>query len=200
MTRIMRDSTSAADIPVAGTQLVAGYRNGAYAWSPADYARFPGIPHVYIDVNGSDPAGAGVLDIEAGDADVNGPVPARWCKERLALIKAGKVDDYPPICYVDRANLTPLFNNLNAAGLEVVRDFRLWIATLDGTKTVADMTGVTSVQYASTTLTGGHYDESIVYDDSWHRAPAPVTLRGLLVRPDKMTVAEVTSADGRHWS
>jgi hypothetical protein len=48
-----------------------------------------------------------------------------------------------------------LFNEMNAAGLEIVRDFRTWIATLDGTQRVHDMTGVT--------------DESIVYDDNWHR-------------------------------
>jgi len=34
-----------------------------------------------------------------------------------------------------------LFNEMNAAGLEIVRDFRTWIATLDGTKQVHDMTG-----------------------------------------------------------
>jgi hypothetical protein len=34
-----------------------------------------------------------------------------------------------------------LFNAMNAAGLRIVHDFRLWIATLDGTKTVPDMTG-----------------------------------------------------------
>ena len=60
---------------------------------------------------------------------------------------------------------------MNAAGLEIVKDFRLWIATLDGTKTVPDMTGVTAVQFAGENMTGGHFDESIVYDDDWHRSP-----------------------------
>jgi hypothetical protein len=36
---------------------------------------------------------------------------------------------------------------------------------------VADMTGVTAVQFAGENMTGGHYDESIVYDDEWHRTP-----------------------------
>ena len=72
---------------------------------------------------------------------------------------------------------------MNAVGLQVVRDFRLWIATLDGTETVHDMTGVTAVQHKraprehadgtlaeppSDSVTAGHYDESIVYDDHWH--------------------------------
>lgn len=195
MTRIMRDSTKAADIPHVGTQLVAGYANGAFAWTQADYDRFPGIPHVYIDVLGTDPRGAGVVDVEPLDVGISGAV--RWVKARLAI-----KPDYPPIVYCNRSTLTPLFNATDAAGLRVVRDFRLWIATLDGTKTVPDMTGVTAVQYAGTVQTGGHYDESIVYDDSWHAPdPAPVTLTGYLVRPGKPpTVTEVTSTDGRHWS
>lgn len=196
MTRIMRDSTKAADIPVAGTEMVAGYRNGAFAWSPDDYARFPGIPHIYIDVLGTDPEGAGVVDVEPLDVGISGAV--RWIKARLAT-----KPDYPPIAYANRSTLTPLFNATDAAGLRIVRDFRLWVATLDGTKTVPDMTGVTAVQFAGTNLTGGHYDESIVYDDSWHapdQPKPPPTLHGLLVRPDRLTVAEVTSTDGRRWS
>jgi hypothetical protein len=80
--------------------------------------------------------------------------------------------------------LEAMFNAMNAAGLEIVRDFRIWIATLDGTKRVHDMTGVTAVQYKrapkedahgnplespSDSVTSGHFDESIVYDDNWHR-------------------------------
>ena len=165
MTRIMRDSTTAADIPLHGLGLAAGYGNGIYKWSAADWARFPGIPHVGIDVNGSDAAGCGVLDVEKGDATPD-HAPA-WVRARLALKPA-----YPPIIYCNRSTLTPVFNALNAAGLHVVRDFRLWIATLDGvTKTVPDMTGVTAVQYAGQQQTGGHYDESIVYDDTWHAQP-----------------------------
>lgn len=169
MTRIMRDSTSAADIPVKGTELVAGYRNGAFAWTPADYNRFPGIPHVYIDVTGASPENSGVVDVEPLDVGVAGAV--RWVKLRWAAIHGGKAGtDYPPITYCNRATLTPLFNAMGVAGLKIVRDFRLWIATLDGTETVPDMTGVTAVQARGASLTGGHYDESIVYDDAWHRS------------------------------
>ena len=80
---------------------------------------------------------------------------------------------YPAIIYSSRDNLTPLFNTMNAAGLQIVHDFRLFIATLDGTKTVADMTGVWGVQYADAQMTGGHYDESLIYDDAWKAAPPP---------------------------
>jgi hypothetical protein len=181
MTRIMRDSTMPKAIPIHGTDLVAGYVNGKYAWGPEGFARFPGIPHVRIDVFASSPEHAGVLDVEPGCSTVEQAVI--WAKQR----KSAHPNWYQPIIYCDRGHLTPLFNAMNAAGLKVVRDFRLWIATLDGTKRVADMTGVTAVQYKraprehkdgspaeppSASVTAGHYDESLVYDDNWHR-PAP---------------------------
>ena len=163
MTRLGRDSTSAADIPVQGTQVAIGYANGNWPWTPADWARFPTIPHLVLDVNGGDPAADG-LDIETGDATIKqAPV---WTRQHNAIPGA-----YPAILYTSRDNLTPLFNTLLAAGLHVVHDFRLFIATLDGTKTVADMTGVWGIQFASAAMTGGHYDETIVYDDAW-KAPA----------------------------
>jgi hypothetical protein len=164
MPRIMRDSTTHTDIPVHGTDLVAGYVNGKFKWSAAGYARFPGIPHIRIDVFGTDPEDAEVLDVEPGCSDV--PTAVIWAKKRKAAFPNG----YPPIIYCNRTTLTPLFNAMNAAGLHIVRDFRTWIATLDGTKTVHDMTGVTAVQYAGEHMTGGHYDESAVYDDLWHPA------------------------------
>jgi hypothetical protein len=166
VTRVMRDSTTAADISAHGLDLVGGYGNGLYKWSDADWQRFPNAGHVYIDVNGSDPRGCGVLDVETGDATPD-QAPG-WVKARAALKPA-----YPPVIYCNRATLTPLFNAMAAAGLRVVHDFRLWVATLDGTKTLPDMTGVTAVQWAGEGLTGGHFDESVVYDDAWH-APLKV--------------------------
>jgi hypothetical protein len=162
MTRIMRDSTTPRDIPIDGTDLAAGYINGQFKWSPEGFARFPEAKHVHIDVDGTNPEGAGVVDCETGDVTVPGAV--EWVKAR----KAAHPGEYPPIIYCNRSTLTPLFNAMNAAGLHIVKDFRLWIATLDGTKTVPDMTGVTAVQYAGESMTGGHYDESIVHDPHWH--------------------------------
>jgi hypothetical protein len=162
MTRIMRDSTTPTDIPIDGTDLAAGYINGQFKWSPEGFARFSEAKHVHIDVDGTNPEGAGVVDCETGDVTVSGAV--EWAKAR----KAAHPGEYPPIIYCNRSTLTPLFNAMNAAGLHIVKDFRLWIATLDGTKTVPDMTGVTAVQYAGESMTGGHYDESIVHDPHWH--------------------------------
>ncbi|MGI8451351.1 MAG: hypothetical protein ACR2MP_30025 [Streptosporangiaceae bacterium] len=72
----MRDSTTAADIPVHGTDLVAGYINGTYAWTDEGFGRFPGIPHILIDIHGDNPH-AGVLDVEPKCAPIEAAPPGR---------------------------------------------------------------------------------------------------------------------------
>jgi hypothetical protein len=158
----MRDSISVPGIPVQGCDIGALYCNGLYQADPGLAARhFGDIPIAWIDCFGTDPT-ADVLDVEKGDAT---PVDAAvWVAARLALKPS-----YPPVVYCNRMSLTPLFNALNAAGLQIVTHFRLWVATLDGTKALPDMTGVTAVQYEGM----GSYDESVVYDDTW-LAPPPV--------------------------
>jgi hypothetical protein len=61
----MFDSIDASQIP-ADAQMVAGYVNGIYAWSAADWARFPHAVHVTVTVNAG--GSADVLDVENGDA------------------------------------------------------------------------------------------------------------------------------------
>jgi hypothetical protein len=172
----MRDSNEPGSIPIHGTELVAGYINGKYAWTQENFDRFRGIPHIFIDIFGDNPH-AGVLDVEPQCAKVEDAPP--WVKARKALLP----DAHTPVIYCNRSTLTPLFNAMAAAGLHVVHDFRLWIATLDGTRKVADMTGVVAVQYKRArnqdknghfteepgpAVTEGHFDESIVHDDQWH--------------------------------
>ena len=170
-TRLMRDSTKLADIPVHGTDIVAPYVNGLFASTEQQVrARFPHIPVAWIDVNGTHPA-ADVLDVETGDATPAGAV--LWVKAKRALQLGATHTLYPPVLYCNRATLTPLFNAMHAAGYRVVQDFRLWVATLDGTTHLADMTGVTAVQARGEAQTGGHYDESVVYDPAWLAPPAP---------------------------
>lgn len=73
----MLDSTAPADIP-AGTGIVAGYIDGSWAWSTADWARFGGL-HVTITWNPANLA-AKCLDCEPGNcvpADVPGWVAAK---------------------------------------------------------------------------------------------------------------------------
>lgn len=189
MTRIMRDSTSPADIPNVGTDIAAGYVNGKFAWTATQFKQFPVT--ATIDVLGTD-HDADILDVETGDATVSQAVV--WVKGKRIAHPNG----YPPIIYCNRATLTPLFNALNANGLVVGKHFRLWIATLDGTKVVPDMTGVTAVQYAGQLQTHHHYDESIVYDNSWKAKTPPAVKTALLVQSD-FTSRLVRSSDGVTW-
>jgi hypothetical protein len=141
--------------------LQAGYVNGRYAWKSRH-------PDVWIDVNGSDPR-AHVVDCENGDATPDQTVP--WAKEHNAL-----KTEFPAVIYCDRSNLTPVFNAMNGAGLKVARDFFLWIATLDGTESVRDMTGVVAIQAFGSADLGFNADLSVVYNDNFpHGAPAPVS-------------------------
>src|ERR1700685_2189108 len=98
MTRVMRDSTTATDIPVQGTELVAGYIDGRFEWTQADYSRFPGVPHVFVDISGSHP-NAGVLDVEPGCAPVD--VVAAWVKAR----KTALPDAHVPLIYCNHSLL-----------------------------------------------------------------------------------------------
>lgn len=172
MTRIMRDSTVATDIPIAGTQLAAGYINGSFQNIEAMRARFAHIPVVSIDVFGSDNL-ADVLDVENFDA-----TPAEsyvWLKAKIA-----RGDPFPTV-YCNRST-QPL---VEVATKELIhgRDYWFWIATLDGTVILPDMTGVVAVQDKGAT-TGNHYDESVVYDNAWHPSSVPASQYVVVHLPD----------------
>lgn len=194
--RIGRDSIYSDHIPVAGTDIAMGYSNGHWPSYKDLRTRFPNIAIASIDVNGSDIT-ADILDVENGDATPAGAVT--WVKSKKAHDGAGK---YPPILYANRSTLTPLFNALNAAGFQVKRDFRLGIATLDGTKSVKDMTGVTYVQYLENVA--ANFDESVIWDQEWKKSAVPVpppvvTQHGVLVAVPSGATHAVSSTDGVHW-
>jgi hypothetical protein len=195
MTRIMRDSTTAADIPLSGCQLVAGYSNGQFMWTPEDWARFGGMPKVRIDVNGSNSSGAGVLDVEPRDTT---PAEAvTWVQHRRALFP-GSV----PTIYCNRSTSVLVQAAMHDHGLMLATMYTLWIATLDGTKTLPDMRGVVAVQYAGQAQTAGHYNESIVYDDTWHPSilPSPPWQREALIKAQQVTqaAADLAKYIGEH--
>ena len=85
-------------------------------------------------------------------------VPA-WVKARKAALPSVRahhlLQPLLPDAHIQR---------LEAEDLHVVSDFRLWIATLDGTRHVPDMTGVTAV---STSAAGRSTD------GSWAEPPGP---------------------------
>jgi hypothetical protein len=191
MTRIMRDAVNPNNIPLAGAQLFAGYDNGRISQWPADaWKKFPSGSTVHIDVDGTNYT-SDVIDVEQGNSTVSNGFALT-----VGWVKAKQGHAFLPICYANRSTLTPMFNALNAAGLVVGKHFLLWIATLDGTKTVPDMTGVVAVQY---TDHANLYDESIVYRDDW-KAPVvpPVPVKnGYLVEVAPIaTIRMVHSQDG----
>jgi len=175
MTRVMRDSDNPSAIPVRGTDIVAGYVSGGATWPPKAYNRFRGIPHAHIDCLGTKPGKAEILDVEDNCATV--PQAVSWVRKRRAAFPGA----YPPVIYCNGSTLPHVFSAMRAAGFHVVKDFRIWLATLDGRKSIPDMTGIIAVQYKrapefkpngqleapSGSITAGHYDESIVFDNAW---------------------------------
>jgi hypothetical protein len=148
MTRVMYDSTTAADIPTAAA-MVAGYCDGRYRWAASDWARFPNAIHVLIAVSSLTPAGH-VLDVEQGDATPAGAVA--WVRTRRQL-------GADPTVYVNRANLVAVrvaFRNARQA------EPHYWLATLDDAQPWAP--GIVAIQTRGEKLTGRHFDLSIVAD------------------------------------
>lgn len=201
----MADSTETNDIVLScdlpktdqhvTVEYVAGYVNGEWKSATTNQAKFgsnKNVRLVTIDVSGNAPS-ADVLDVENGDASPE--TAAWWIKHRIA---AGFNKEYPGVIYCDRANLTPVFNAMASMGYEVGRDFRTWIATLDGTTEVADMTGVTAVQAYPAAgepgpATSGHFDLSVVYDTAWK---APVAPPAPPVEAKTIVSVQVTYSDG----
>lgn len=175
MSRIMADTINSTVDDISKLMqhqtisLVAGYVNGHYAWSAEDWAKFPSQAHVTIDVNGSNPS-ADVLDVEPGDATPADAVV--WVRNKLK-----QNPHYPPILYVNRSNMTTVIGNLSKAGYALGRDYRFWVATLDGTQGLPDMRGVTAVQYASSAMTGTNVDLSVVYDVNFKAPVSPPPVR-----------------------
>jgi hypothetical protein len=146
MTRICYDSVTAADIP-ANARMVAGYISGPYAWSPADWARFPDAVQVRIATQALVNDGH-VLDVEAGDAS---PAQAPgWVQMRR---KAG-VD---PTVYCSLGNWQMVRACFAANG---ILQPHFWIAAYDNVPTIPP--GAVAKQYANAPLAGGHFDLSIV--------------------------------------
>lgn len=140
--------------------LVAGYINGRYAWSQADWNLFPHSIHVEISVTSS---GAGdVLDVENGDATPEEGYG--WIERR----KAAGLDR--PTIYCSRS-VVPAVRA--ATGKFILnRDYDLWVADYTGKahSLVAAGPGaelqVAAVQHTNT----AKWDISTVYDDGWpHR-------------------------------
>ena len=146
--RTLFDSITAADIP-ADAQMVAGYVNGTFQWSAADWSRFPNAVKVRIATRAFINDGH-VLDVETGDATPS-EAPG-WVQMR----RAAGVD---PTVYCNGSTLSTVQAAFNAAG---VAQPHYWLARYDNVPTVPN--GCVAKQYINDPASGGHYDLSAVLD------------------------------------
>jgi hypothetical protein len=161
---VMRDSITAADIPLDGLAAVAGYGDGPWTWSSQDWKRFDdaGVPALSIVI---DPAHQGdILDVERFDAE---PIQVPGWIRRFNRPKRRKPTIYCNRLTWRRGPGSPaitVVEALHTAGMdESYVDW--WAATLDGTTTNTE--GAVAVQWKGQDETGGHYDESIIMDSGW---------------------------------
>jgi hypothetical protein len=150
MSVIMYDSDNPDAIP-SGVA-AAGYVNGyaALAWFARGFTRFPNARRITVF-----PTDEGdTCDVEWLDLTPEQAPP--WVKGRRA---AGVL---VPWVYCNRSNRPAVERALTLAGI-LSDQVALWVATLDGTKTVpAGPYPIAAVQYANSAMSGGHYDLSVV--------------------------------------
>lgn len=175
---LMYDSTNAADIPTSAP-IVAGYIDGAYVWSPADWARFPTAQHVRIACFASTDGGQ-VLDVEEGCA-TPAEAPGWAAKRRLAGVD--------PTIYCSASWLAQVDAAFTSQG---VPQPHYWVADWTGAQHLYP--GSVATQFANPPASGGHYDLSIT-NGTWPGgatptpAPAP-TPQGLTFMPVNLPVLQ----------
>lgn len=139
-------------------QLVAGYDTGTpdIKWTPADWALFPGVPHVHIDQGYGTARSltANVLDFEAGAFN---PAMA------TLLINANESPD--PTVYVNRDNMgATIFSARQSPKFKGA----VWLS-FPGWNPGDPLPALpTDCRYvAIQNRLGGPYDLSVVLDDTW---------------------------------
>ena len=140
----MYDGVDATRLPTSA-QLVAGYVDGLYAWSAANWARFPNSVKVRVAVFSQTNDGQ-VLDVEPGNA-----TPAQSVDWVLMRRRAG-VD---PTVYMNTSTWPTVRGSFQARG---VAEPHYWVAQYDGIASIP--AGAVAKQYYNNNDLG--YDLSIV--------------------------------------
>jgi hypothetical protein len=135
---------------------IAGYVNGSFAWSQAEWNLFPKADHVTISVTAGANAGD-VLDCEAGDATPG--QTAGW----IAMRKAAGL--YRPTIYCSLDAIPAV--RAGTGSFVLGKDYDIWVAQYTGVP--HEIAGCAATQYEST----ANYDISIVYDSGWPHRKAP---------------------------
>ena len=169
--RIMGDSAAGINAIPLSVNVAAAYIDGhiGLATQAEMEARFPHARygHVWIDVTGAHADTADVLDVETGDATA--AIANLWVQSWRKLGRKTLA-----VVYVNRGNEQAVVAACESGGSVLGKDYGLWVATLDGTQVTGP--GVVACQWKGSKLTGGDYDESLVYGSSlWLPvAPPPV--------------------------
>jgi hypothetical protein len=140
----MYDSVTPSAIPT-NAAVVAGYVDGAYAWSNADWARFPQAVKARIAVFPRTNDGH-VLDVEQGDA-----TPAQapgW----VTMRRTAGID---PIVYCNASTWPSVISAFRSASVAAPP---YWIAQYDGNPAIP--AGAVAKQYNDPPGSGGNYDIS----------------------------------------
>lgn len=172
--RTMFDSITAAAIP-RDAQMVAGYIDGLYAWSKADWDRFPNAVKVTITALGRDHGV--VLNLEP-----NGFWPADL---GVAWVQRARARGVDPTIYCNYRNHLHLVRAaFDRAG---VKRPHFWVAEYDGVQNLP--AGCVAKQHTAPEGTGrakapAHYDISIVAD-YWPGVDTSARPAGGAGAPDK---------------
>jgi hypothetical protein len=159
MTLLMRDS----DNPLDNLAAVAGYADGGAQWSSEGWKRFEGHNIVPLSIVLSAANLGDILDVESGGAS---PEDCPGWADRFS--RPGRRG---PTIYCNRSTIAAVRRAMGS------RSFDWWAATLDGTK---DVPNAVAVQYCGAAdsqdpcRTSGHYDESVILDESWIGEGHPV--------------------------
>jgi hypothetical protein len=150
----MYDSVTPSAIP-ASARMVAGYVNGDFAWSRADWARFPHAAQIGINVTGRLADGGTIIDVETGDA-TTAAIPG-WVRGREA---AGQMHGV----YCQLSRLPEVQAVLRAVPIPTA----IWVASW--TPSVPhQVPGCVATQFVNRASID--YDLSAVYNDDWHPTP-----------------------------
>lgn len=173
-TRLMYDGIypDAASIAALHPEMVAGYIDGTWAWSAADWDKFPSSTvKVQITVTASVNDGD-VLDVENGDA-----TPAQtegWIKLR----KSAGYDR--PTIYCNLSTVPAVRAGTGPYLLGV--DYDLWVADYDDSENQ-----VYPASAATQFVSDPDWDVSAVYDDAWPHRTVPAPVHYTTYGPPKLT-------------
>lgn len=175
MTRTMYDGVDASNLPVSA-KAVAGYVDGLYKWSAADWARFPHALKVRIAVFRSTNDGH-VLDVEPGNATAAESVD--W----VLMRRAAGAD---PTVYMSSSTWATVRSAFSARR---VTEPHYWVASYDGVAKIP--AGAIGKQYYNNNALG--YDLSVIADYWPGVDPKPVPLPAAH-REDDMIIHDITGS------